>query len=80
MILLNTNIFAYTHSIEPSIGGAVKQSEFVRWLKLKGATFKEGTNHLKVYLNGKQTILPRHPGKELKTGLVEGVKKQLNLK
>jgi len=58
----------------------VKQSEFVRWLKLQGATFKEGTNHLKVYLNGKQTILPRHPSKELKTGLVEGVKKQLNLK
>ncbi len=52
----------------------MKQSEFVRWLKLQGATFKDGTNHLKVYLNGQQTILPRHPSKELKTGLVEGVK------
>jgi len=58
----------------------VKQSEFVRWLKLRGATFMEGTNHLKVYLNGKQSHLPRHPSKELKTGLVEAVKKQLNLK
>lgn len=58
----------------------MKQSEFVRWLKQNGATFKEGANHLKVYLNGKQSHLPRHPGKELKTGLVEGVKKQLNLK
>ncbi|MYM37277.1 addiction module toxin, HicA family [Duganella sp. FT94W] len=58
----------------------MKQSEFVRWLKQQGATFSEGTNHLKVYLNGRQTILPRHPAKELKTGLVEGVKKQLKLK
>lgn len=58
----------------------MKQSEFVRWLSQQGATFKDGTNHLKVYLNGKQTILPRHPAKELKKGLVEGVKKQLNLK
>lgn len=58
----------------------MKQSEFVRWLKQQGATFKDGSNHLKVYLNGAQTILPRHPSKELKTGLVEGVKKQLKLK
>jgi mRNA interferase HicA len=61
-------------------GGAVKQSEFVRWLKQQGATFKDGTNHLKVYLNGEQTILPRHPSKELKMPLVEGVKKKLKLK
>ena len=58
----------------------VKQSEFVRWLKLHGATFEEGTNHLKVRLHGKTSFIPRHPSKELKTGLVEGVKKQLNLK
>jgi mRNA interferase HicA len=58
----------------------MKQSEFVRWLSQQGATFQEGSNHLKVYLNGKQTTLPRHPAKELKTGLVEAVKKQLNLK
>jgi mRNA interferase HicA len=58
----------------------VKQSEFVRWLRLQGATFEEGRNHLKVYLNGEQTILPRHPGKELKMPLIEGVKKQLKLK
>ena len=58
----------------------MKQSEFVRWLKQQGATFKDGTNHLKVYLNGEQTILPRHPSKELKMPLVEGVKKKLKLK
>jgi len=32
-----------------------------------------------VYLNGKQSVLPMHSG-ELKTGLVEGIKKQLGLK
>lgn len=58
----------------------MRQSEFVRWLKQFGATFEEGTNHTKVKLNGKTSFLPRHPSKELKTGLVEGVKKQLNLK
>lgn len=58
----------------------MKQSEFVRWLQQQGATFKEGTNHLKIYLNGEQTILPRHPSKELKTGIVESVKKKLKLK
>lgn len=58
----------------------MKQSEFVRWLKQHGATFVEGSNHTKVTLNGRTSFLPRHPSKELKTGLVEGVKKQLNLK
>lgn len=58
----------------------MKQSEFKRWLASQGATFKDGTRHLKVYLNGKQTTLPRHPSAELKTGLVEGIKKQLGLK
>lgn len=58
----------------------MKQSEFRRWLAAQGATFKEGTNHTKVYLNGEQTIIPRHPGKELKQPLVDGVKKKLKLK
>ena len=58
----------------------MKQSEFVRWLARNGATFKEGSKHLKVYCNGRQTILPRHPAKELKLVLVEAVKKQLDLK
>jgi len=57
----------------------VKQSEFKRWLAAKGATFKEGANHTKVYLNGEQTILPRHPSKELKQALVNGVKKKLKI-
>jgi mRNA interferase HicA len=58
----------------------VKQSEFVRWLTQQGATFKEGAGHTKVYLNRKTTIIGRHPGKEMKKGTVEAIKKQLNLK
>lgn len=58
----------------------MKQSEFRRWLADQGATFANGSKHTKVYLGGKQTTMPRHPGTEMKTGLVEAIKKQLNLK
>jgi len=45
-----------------------------------GATFKPGKgSHLKVTLNGKNSVLPMH-GKELGTGLVAAIKKQLGLK
>jgi mRNA interferase HicA len=58
----------------------MKQSEFKRWLAGRGATFEEGGKHLKVYLGERRSHIPRHPAAELKTGLVEGVKKQLGLK
>lgn len=58
----------------------MKQSEFRRWLAEQGARFEEGTNHTKVYLNGKQTLLPRHPSKDLKKGTREGILKRLGLK
>jgi mRNA interferase HicA len=58
----------------------MKSSEFKRWLTEQGATFKSGKgSHLKVNLNGKNSVLPMH-GKELGTGLVEAIKKQLGLK
>jgi mRNA interferase HicA len=58
----------------------MKSSEFKRWLADQGATFKPGKgSHLKVSLNGKNSVLPMH-SKELKTGLVEGIKRQLGLK
>lgn len=58
----------------------MKLSEFKKWLADNGATFAEGKKHTKVYCNGCQTTLPRHPGQELKKGTVEGIKKQLKLK
>jgi mRNA interferase HicA len=58
----------------------MKSSEFKRWLSERGATFKPGKgSHLKVTLNGKNSVLPMH-NKELGTGLVQAIKKQLGLK
>lgn len=58
----------------------MKSTEFKRWLTAQGATFESGKgSHLRVKLNGKTSFLPMH-AKELKTGLVEGIKKQLGLK
>ena len=58
----------------------MKQSEFLRWLIAQGVQVKDGTKHLKLYLNDRQSTLHRHPSKELPTGLVKGIKKQLGLK
>jgi mRNA interferase HicA len=62
----------------------MKYTEFRRWLKKQGCTFKShqgGSGHVHVYYNGKKTQLPAHgAGKELKKGLVEDIKKQLGLK
>lgn len=59
---------------------SMNSKELKRWLTQQGATF--GTmkgSHLKVYLNGKQSILPMH-NTDLKKVTVEGIKKQLGLK
>jgi mRNA interferase HicA len=58
----------------------MKSTEFKRWLVEQGATFKAGKgSHLKVSLNGRNSVLPMH-NKELGTGLVQAIKKQLGLK
>lgn len=57
----------------------MKQSEFKRWLQAQGATFKDGSKHTKVYLNGKQATLPRHPSHEIGEGLRKLIMKQLGL-
>ena len=57
----------------------MKVSEFKRWLAAQGATFKEGSKHTKVYLNDKQSTLPRHPSAEIPTGTMNVIKKQLGL-
>jgi len=58
----------------------MKLEEFKRYLAEQGATFKAGAKHWKVYLNGKQTTLPRHKGKEIGEGLRLTILKQLGLK
>ena len=58
----------------------MKISEFRRWLAGKGATFEEGARHTKIYFNGKQTTLPRHPHQELGEGLRKAILRQLGIK
>ena len=58
----------------------MNSKEFKRWLAQQGATFQPAKGlHIKVVLNGKQSILPMH-NTDLKTGTLEGIKKQLGLK
>ncbi|MFN9471052.1 type II toxin-antitoxin system HicA family toxin [Acidovorax sp.] len=58
----------------------MKASELKRLLAKQGAQFEEGKRHTKVTLNGKQTVLPRHPSKELKEGTRQAILKQLDIK
>ncbi|WP_338570464.1 type II toxin-antitoxin system HicA family toxin [Erwinia billingiae] len=58
----------------------MKQSEFRRWLESQGVEVSNGTNHLKLRLNGKVSVMPRHPGAELKEPLRKAILKQLGLK
>ena len=58
----------------------MKTSEFRRYLVSLGARFEEGTKHTKVYLNGKQTTLPRHMTQDLGEGLRRRILRQLGVK
>ena len=62
----------------------MNSQELKRWLKKQGCTFenhKGGSGHLTVSLGDKRTQLPMHGAlKELGTGLVEKIKKDLGLK
>jgi len=60
----------------------VNSAEFIRWLKDQGATFDPGKgkgSHMKAFLNGHFSYVPTH-SKEIPTGTVEAIKKQLGLK
>jgi mRNA interferase HicA len=59
-------------------------AEFRKWLAARGCTFetkKGGSGHLIVRLGDRKSELPMHGSrKELGTGLVNAIKKQLGLK
>jgi mRNA interferase HicA len=59
----------------------VTSAEFKRWLERQGATFEPAKGgHTWVMLRGRRAILPVHGGrKEMKTGTVAAIKKQLGL-
>jgi mRNA interferase HicA len=60
----------------------VTSGELKRWLEKQGCTFIPGKGgHLHVQLGAKFTVLPMHGGKrEMKTGTVNAIKKDLGLK
>ena len=52
-----------------------------KWLQQQGAIHVKGKgSHLKVYLNGRQSVLPMHGTEELGKGLEATIKRQLGLK
>ncbi len=57
----------------------MKIAEFKAWLQRQGAVFVEGSLHTKVYLDGRQSVLPRHPSRELPEGTRRAILKQLQL-
>ena len=57
-------------------------NELKRWLAAQGCTFqthKGGSGHLTVRIGDKVSQLPMHGRKELGTGLVKKIKKDLGL-
>ena len=59
----------------------MNSKQMKKWLEQKGATFLPAKgSHLKVFLNGRQSILPTHGTEELGKGLEAAIKRQLGLK
>jgi mRNA interferase HicA len=56
-------------------------AEFKRWLEQQGCTFEPAKgSHVKVRRGKRSSILPMHGKKEMGTGLLNDIKKQLGLK
>jgi mRNA interferase HicA len=58
----------------------VKASELRRWLKKQGCTFADESRHTRIVLGSKISRMPRHPAKEIKTGTLQAILKDLDLK
>ncbi|MBF0610713.1 MAG: type II toxin-antitoxin system HicA family toxin [Magnetococcales bacterium] len=59
----------------------MNSNEFKKWLAQQGATFEPGKgSHLKVFLNGRFSVLPMHGTREIGKGLEQAIKKDLGLK
>jgi mRNA interferase HicA len=59
----------------------MNSKQIKKWLEQQGASFIKGKeSHLKVYLNGRQSVLPMHGTDALGKGLEATIKRQLGLK
>jgi mRNA interferase HicA len=62
--------------------GAMKYSEFKRWLLQQGAEFAKapgGGSHQKINLNGRRSVFPNHGSKEMPEPLRKKIMKDLGL-
>jgi len=57
----------------------VTASELKRKLEKLGCSVKDGTRHWIVYYRGRRTTVPRHPGKEIKTGTYHSILRELGI-
>lgn len=79
-IIENTTLVLYNDSINTAQEGYEVQ-RVPPVATEKGATITPGKgSHHKVSLNGKSSVFPDHGAKEIGTGLVEKIKKDLGLK
>jgi mRNA interferase HicA len=58
----------------------VSTSELRRFLRAQGCKFEEGKKHTMVRLGGCSAMMPRHPSKEIATGTLNAILRQLGLK
>ncbi|WP_171963150.1 type II toxin-antitoxin system HicA family toxin [Bordetella trematum] len=61
----------------------MKYSEFRRWLLRQGVKLeahRSGSSHFKATLGDRMTVFPDHGSREIGTGLVNKIKKDLGLK
>jgi mRNA interferase HicA len=58
----------------------LKANELKRKLERLGCSVEDGTRHWVVYYRGRRTTIPRHPGKEIKTGTYFSILRELNIK
>jgi mRNA interferase HicA len=72
----------YAHSVKVSylIPCGMTANELKRRLEKEGCRVEQGTKHWIVYYQGSRTTIPRHPGKEIKTGTYYSILKQLGIK
>jgi mRNA interferase HicA len=58
----------------------VTARELRRWLRKQGCAFVEESRHTRIVLGSKISRMPRHPAKEIKTGTLQSILKDLGLK
>ncbi|MBZ5618296.1 MAG: type II toxin-antitoxin system HicA family toxin [Acidobacteriia bacterium] len=58
----------------------VSIGELRRFLRAQGCTFEEGKKHTMVRLGACSAMMPRHPSKEIASGTLKAILRQLGLK